>query len=466
MNTTRNIFYPRRFGVLALGWVLLLSGCLEKRLVWSPDGNHAAVIGKAGLYLCDGEGHLSDLLLPNAKVAAWLPDSQRLVVARERAVRDWATLSPILGARGPVVAQRAAEVLAQLQRGASSGVAMMDLRDRDHAVKLCLRDLHGAEIKPRLSESEWRDWAAIEVSVTDLQLVHLIGDKLVPGPVLHRGLGTITDIRPAPAPVNLVAWTQEWIDHKDDHELCVISLAGGTPAEAVARYVGGYPDWTADGRSLVYIEATKRGEGENDDADVLGVLCRRRVVDAAGALQLAEKPEYLGGLVFNFFTHVRCLRDGRILFNSAEMMLPVAAADVGGEQREQLFALDPDRQSTLVRVVPRRSESELPQALSFFEVSPDERQILIGGMKNEVALLTVATGEVTRIQDGAKTTYQGVPAWRRPGEFTYVKRMSGQKNAQPDRPAEIVLRRGKEETALSASWPTDVLAGVATEDRH
>jgi len=38
--------------------LLLLAGCLEKRVVWSPDGSRAAVITEDGLYISDAEGKL------------------------------------------------------------------------------------------------------------------------------------------------------------------------------------------------------------------------------------------------------------------------------------------------------------------------------------------------------------------------------------------------------------------------
>jgi hypothetical protein len=166
-------------------------------------------------------------------------------------------------------------------------------------------------------------------------------------------------------------------------------------------------------------------------------------------------------MMFSGLTHVRCLRDGRILFNAPELMLPMAIVDCDGELRDQLFALDRGRQATLVRLIPRGRTAELPQTLAFFEVSPDERQIVFGGIEGEVGVLTLVTGDVTKIQDGAKTRFEGVPAWRGPAEICYVKRVLEQNDRAPARPAEVVLWRAGTETVWSRSWPDDVLAGVA-----
>jgi hypothetical protein len=94
---------------------------------------------------------------------------------------------------------------------------------------------------------------------------------------------------------------------------------------------------------------------------------------------------------------VRCLPDGRMLFNAAEISLPFAAED-NGDPRERLYALDPGRRPTLVRLIPHKAEEELPAQQAFFEVSPDGRQVLFGSTKGEVCLLTLATGQAEKSQ--------------------------------------------------------------------
>ena len=97
MNTIALNPRQLRLAVPATLCLLLVSGCLEKHIVWSPDGSQAAVIARDGLHVCNPAGQLSPLLLPNAYMVAWLKDSQRLVVARTRQVDDWATIAHALG---------------------------------------------------------------------------------------------------------------------------------------------------------------------------------------------------------------------------------------------------------------------------------------------------------------------------------------------------------------------------------
>ena len=74
----------------------MLCGCLPKRINWSHDGKKAAVIGEKGLYLCDAEGQISDLLLPNVWAAEWLPDDQRLVLVMELKLDSWKAIEQYL----------------------------------------------------------------------------------------------------------------------------------------------------------------------------------------------------------------------------------------------------------------------------------------------------------------------------------------------------------------------------------
>lgn len=220
------------------------------------------------------------------------------------------------------------------------------------------------------------------------------------------------------------------------------------------------PDWTPGGRALTYVQAMG---GSSKDELRLGSLVQREVLDAGGKIAFKEEKKVLAGWSCSGNTRVRCLRDGRILFNAAEISLPIAAEDYG-EQPEQLFAVDPARQATLVRLIPRKQEENLPQTLAFFETSPDEKQVHFGGLGGEVAVLTLASGGVEQVQDGvAKQTLQGQPVWRKDGEFSYTRRVAKQDGQTPPRKAEVMLRSGEKDRRLSESWPDAMVNQLASE---
>jgi len=83
---------------LSLAFIaLFLGGCWNDTFVWSPDGTRATVISADGLYLCDAQGALSSLLVPNGYASAWLGDSKRVVLARTRPIKDFAEIAAKLG---------------------------------------------------------------------------------------------------------------------------------------------------------------------------------------------------------------------------------------------------------------------------------------------------------------------------------------------------------------------------------
>jgi len=454
---TRKMSSHMLAGSVAAISLLFLAGCLYKHVVWSPDGTRAVIIGGDNLYLCDTNGHLTSALVSNVGAVAWLNDSQRLVLWRARDIKDWAAISKAFGReRAEAMANEAELIWRKLQGGVLWGEATANLGDNADMLKIYLHDRHGVELRARLSGDDWKDLESKTVRINDLVMARADGDKVEIGATLHEDLGQLWDIRPSPQGA-IIAFTAVMKPESDNLRLLVVPTDGSAPATIVASNTSAYPDWTADGRTLVYFQNSSPQGG--DDVPHLAVLTCRSVLDETGRVKLEEKPQFLAGGMFNGMTRVRCLRDGRILFNAAELSLPISAADYGG-QRDQLFALDTARQATLVRVIPRQHESDLPESLTFFEVSPDEQQVLFGGDKMPVSLLTLSNGQVNVIQTAGKDDMGGLPVWRKSGEFTYMKRIEPTGSNAAPRKVEIVLRRGDQETVLSKTWTDDIVEHV------
>jgi tricorn protease-like protein len=111
-------------------------------------------------------------------------------------------------------------------------------------------------------------------------------------------------------------------------------------------------------------------------------------------------------------------------------------------------------------MIPRNNEEHMPKVLAFFEVSPDEKQVLVGGYEGEVSVLTLSTGEVKQVQESGEYNLMAAPVWRKDGEITYAKRNPEADGKKPDRKAEIVLRKGDEVKVLSQSWSDDMLEQI------
>lgn len=446
-----------------LAVLLLLAGCLEKNILWSPDGRRAVVFAQEGLYLTDGDGRLSSLLAPGAYRAAWLGDSRQLVIARRIRAGTWDEAARLLGAER--AGQLAAIIEEQWQKSPTDTLAWLRTQKTEKAEtalwQIYLRDRQGADVRAQLDPEAWKAWRSVQVEAHVLAVAKIEGEALEWGATLFGGVGEIEEIRVAAGDraVAFVATPGYALPGQADDELQLwVARMGGSAAELIAARVAAYPDWTADGRDLAYVQANS---GAERDQLRLGTLVQRPVFDAAGDWIEKSELRELAGFLFSDRVRVRCLRDGRILFNGVELSLPIAAEDFG-ETREQLFALDPARQATLVRLVPRKREANLPKSLAFFEVSPDEKQVLFGDFNGAVAVLTLASGEVEEVQDAAKDNLQGQPVWRAAGEFSYTRRVADRAAV---RKAEIVLRTGGKDRVISAGWPDDFVNRLFSEKK-
>lgn len=441
--------------------LLLLAGCLEKRIVWSSDGSRAAVITDDGLYISDADGELS-AVLPNVYLASWLGDSQQLVIARKASAAKWAQIARAAGS------ERAKELTAEAE---ALWVKIQDSPppvegDRNEAYRvffsmdsragaknkllgIYLKERYGDALKFRVGPDAWAEMEAWDVEIHEIVMARFDAGKMVPGTQLYEGLSEVVEIRPAPAD-RAIAFV---LERKPAAQLFVARV-NGSGSTLVAERVASFPDWTPDGRSVVYVQAT--GNGSSGVME-LGALVRHEVLNAEFRISVADKKEELAGLAITELNRVRCLRDGRIIFNAAEIQLPVVNDDFADEH-EQLFALDLARQPTLVRLIPRKRMDDLPQLLGFFEVSPNEKQILFGGIDSSVSLLTIATGEVAKIQGGDKdSNLRCAPTWRADDEFFYAKRLSEKDGKKPARPVEAVLRNGDKEKVLSTAWSDEMM---------
>lgn len=437
----------RSGGTLVVVAVLLvLAGCVSQRVVWSPDGKQAAVLTDDGLCLCDADGKVSGLLLPDVVGVAWFQDSRRLAVDRSETCTNWQGLAAALGPQGRDDVKRAATgLLARLQNGSRDQVLEAE-HEADEAQLsarlLYLRDQGGDTALKLLEGAErFRD---LKVEVSTLAVAQVNGGVVDVGSILAAEIGRIVQIRISP---NSAA-----IAYTVGGGLSVVAVGGGEPGRLVAGIAAGYPDWSPDGKSLVYITALST----NPASDIkLGVLTRQRVLNESGRVEIESNRVDLAGLLFNDQSRVRCLRDGRILFASEEWRLPVTTNDL--PQRQQLFALDPDRQSTLTPLVPHGTQEMLPSNLSNFEVSPDEKRVAVCGDKSSVAVFTLASGNVELVQDAGEADTKSIPSWRSASELCYIAIQNSNTN-QPK--AQVALWENGKSRVISRDWPASARKGL------
>ena len=103
---------------------LLMTGCVSRRIAWSPDGAHAAIFAGDGLHLCGPDGALSETILPGNGLAEWFSDSHRLAVVSEVGKQSWKDLQKVLSPEERErVMQGGKTVLAEFKAGHSFAYA-------------------------------------------------------------------------------------------------------------------------------------------------------------------------------------------------------------------------------------------------------------------------------------------------------------------------------------------------------
>ncbi len=449
----------RRHTLAALAVSLLAAGgCIPRRVFWSPDGRRAALIAEDGVRLCDANGKLSDVVAKDVQLVAWMPDSGRFIGESQITAASWQEAQAALSPERREALIRLADALHDEILGYSGDWDKFKPRLPSEvtngelsALFLYVRD-HRKDGLPEKLGDKWKEVEKMTADVHLLQVYEVSDRSAAPGRILTRTLDDIWNLQIAPdggavACVQAVSGGEHAI-----FRLSVMPVEGGS-LRTVAEPAAIYPDWTPDGRSLVY--ATTRGRPtDGGDAIQLGTLsCRRVRAESGRLLQEFEAPDDLVGGLFWPQSKVRCLRDGRVLFSAMEVMLPATAKDM--PQRATLFCIDPARQPTATRVIPREAEAALPDGIQngYFELSPDEKRVAVCGADHgNVSVLTLATGDVQTVVSQTNIELKSLPTWRTSEELSvFVPPQSAWGSA--DR-YELVLWAGPEKArCLSCGWP-------------
>jgi len=462
----------------------ILAGCVPKKIVWSPDGQQAAVVANRQLYLCDADGNLSapiadgvedDTLSP----VAWFPDSQRVLVVLKERVRQWQQIGGVLSdsVRNEIVTR--AEQLrddlaayegdwAQFESRALSGLS----GEQNGAIRIYLRDHLAKGLEEHLSEGWWNSIQRASVEIRSLQIVNVDVNRKVAEARIARTIDGILEIRISPdgKKVAYVSAARELRDDgrlpdeaTDAPTLFVVSADGNSEPQTVANYVAWFPDWSADSRHLVYAQPSSPPATQDEDL-VLGTISRRQVSGDDGTL--LEAPggtEALAGIIFNPVTKIRSLHDGRILFSAAEVHLPATGGDM--PERASLFVVDPGRQATVTRAMPRQSEMHpvvegLP--IGLFETSPDGTRVAIAHEDGRVAIFNLDGGDIRLVQaDNEKDNDKSpelrtMPTWRSNDELCFIV-PPGSEYGSTHRAEVVLLSANDERHVLSNNWPAAVV---------
>ena len=422
----------RILGMMLLAMLMAVGGCVPDRVVWSPDGSRAAVLGEDGLHVCDADGNLGPMLVPKVKAAQWMPDGKGVVVDEEEELKTWKEVQVAFPEevdrrvnRQREEAVRAALVGFTGDWGNLKGVLEQKTSLEDLEVTwnvMALRDQDDGTLQKQLGD-HWGAVGATAFGADVVRIYRIDGAGATAGPVLRYMFGEgLHELRLSPDG-RAVAVT--WTDKDGGRAVLTVVATDGSGGELEVGPAAIYADWSADGKYVVYMRPS--GVEQKGGQAQFGVLSRLAVWGADGKLlEKGAAPEDLAGLLFDTQLRVRVAKDGRIYFVSAEVSLPVTAADF--DPKPQLFCIDPGRQTTVGRVVPRSKLEQVGDASQYFEISPDGMRISTPWQDGRVSVIDLATGSVAVVQGTAfpgsgkgDMHFTSVPTWRSPNELTFVR---------------------------------------------
>lgn len=446
---------------IAVATCLLLFGCYPKTINWSPNGQWAAYCNGVGLFFINGEGKISEKMCEHVPLAEWFPDGKRLAIEQFAKLTSWQQVEN-------TISREYQEKYVQYAEGLLSVKDIQDWDEKtkkimDHnlldkgdlkAVQLYIRDVASSGFPKEVIES-WGSY--IEFRYHFLRIGTWDGKNFSIGEPLWASPERIWDMRVS-AKGRVVAFTSAFpgvFDAGAVSSLWVVDIET-QKVELLDRNISLYPDWDASGTTLFYV----RSMGKESSDSPLGTMLKRRLCDKDGRL-LSDFPEVesLAGLVAGEYTKIRCLSDGRIIFSSMEVTLPVIGKDV--PELKQLFVLDPQRQSTIARLIPRSTQNQTyGYNFDCFEISPDETQISIPDNDGRVATLRIATGDFTVLQAQGTGGIKTVPVWRYPNELCYIDEIKGGLAGDKKRKQMMLRKVASDGTwsqprVISESWPEE-----------
>jgi hypothetical protein len=431
----------RQHWIISIAIALLVAGCVPKRYEWSPDGKWMTVISDAGLRFADAQGNLLPGTIEGVSVATWFPDSKRVLVARTINEKTWDALTPYLSsdqartiadagqfatdflmtyewnAQNPGTWDNFSDALKRQEQQVKRDPREMDAYGL--AIGVYVRDHADNALREKIPPARWKELEDLVQPVTFIQIYNVDIAGATAGRTLMTTLKGVNELRVSPTGRAVLAVT----DGQNDHVYQIWAMSADTQAAPllVSDAANWYPDFSPDGRTIIFTRAITPAMGSEDMQ--LGSLCRATVIgDDSALLKQVNASQDLVALMYSSLTRIRCLKDGRIIFATANVTLPATSGDM--PQHAELFVLYPGKQQTVSRLLSADAAAKMGDCPQYFEVSPDETFLSIPSKSGSVTVVNLATGTVMVVQDkpieNQNLGLMTVPAWRIGNELTMI----------------------------------------------
>lgn len=436
------------------------AGCLpEKRIVWSPDGSKAAVMGDDGLRIVTPDGKLSDLLIPNARRAAWFADGRRILVITSKKMAKWAEIEPQLAAEDRTRVTQLAQMLrAQVLAHTGPGNEF-DLKftapttpGETVAAVLYARDRMPEGMAEKLGD-KWKDVENFELDLCRAVVFTVDGDKVIEQAKLMTSVDDLREpsVSPSSRHVAFIRATPtvDSGDSLDPNDLVVIPGEAVPAQPVIIKHVAYGYDWSADGRSLAVVHTPV----VSTKSVTVGAVATVEIVKEDGTSVNASdvKVEDRVGLFFNQFGCVKYHNDGRLIFSAHAATLP--ATDQEMPRCWSLYAWSPSMRAGSTRLLGRGADAILTDEQSTFELSPDGKRAVMYGGNGDTVVADLTTGETAVWFDTKEAGgTQSRPTWRNNAEVCAVIPWDVTKS-KPEQWSVVLIPSEGAVRTLSTGWP-------------
>ena len=426
---------------------IIFTGCIPKRVVWQPSGKWAAIFGDEGrMYFCDENGNLTEQKYQDVMQAEWFANNKDIAIERQKTVNNWSEAEKILNKHDrDLITKKADELIGDKILDKWNGPkGMFSTEDNMlKAVKVYLRDKAPEKISKELFDS-WKkqnfDLYCLEICSWDNQVFKYKETML-------NSISIIWSTKISPDNKKIL-YTHSDLS-LETIKLSAIDIDSKQILD-IDETVSMYPDWSADGKSAVYAKIEVKDDVQGFDDMTIGSLKSAIICNKEGRLiNKVKKHTQYSSIALNGLAKVRCLKDGKIIFSSIELpSLPCIPDDI--TEQPLLFMIEPGKHKAIIPLISKSTYYEIAgYDLNLFEVSPDNKYISFIDHDSRVAVLEIATGDVTILQGEKIGDIASIPSWRSNDELCYFS-----ENENGDYVA--LQKTGEPAKDLSASWPKEI----------
>lgn len=443
---------PMVQGLFLFCLVLLISACDGNYLVWSSDGKLGAAVGAKGLRICDGEGSISKIVVDKAGMFRWIPQEHQGLYVGYDYVSRWSDLKQLLSAeQEKLIVDESTKLRRKLftYRGDPKKFAENALRTFNYPLEAAIHLHHlAAPDVEKVAATKWPAYSAIKVPVFFIKLIQVDAQSATQMRTVDRGIDEVVELRVSPNGKYIAC-----VKHQNGQErnyLVVIPNVAFSKPIYVAANTNCYPDWSSDSRFLYY----SRGNTD-DEPDFLkgqniheGSLFKVEVIDTAGKTIAPLKPQKLARLIFDNRAPVRTLKDGRVLFASREVRIPLGA---GAILTNAVFGLDGSRAEVLFR----KNDD-----VAFFEPNPEQDQLAVCTNGGALYVIKINGTDPVELCNGKDLRISGIfPQWKTNHELSYGTEQPAPKGSKPNY-AVALWTRGAGVKDLSKAWGKEAASEV------